>query len=297
MTTTSIAGWVSCLAAGTGSVLFLTTVQEDEAQGTARPSVVQAAISPSEPNRLPVSAASTTSARETLQRKVEMLERGRDAVLKTPGYTARFTKQEVVDGELLDQQVMLMKCRHQPFSIYLTWQEGDVGREVLYVDGANGGKLLGHDGGWKSKLPSLSLRPDSRLAMRDTRYPVTDAGLAGLAGIMLGVHHEDLRTNNVASCTMTPQQGPNHRSCYEFTTHYKNVDVSPTYRKSVTLIDEEWSVPIETRHYGWSDNSPVASDAALDDATLIEAYRFDDVDFQSPPQDTDFDRANPQYHF
>ena len=42
-----------------------------------------------------------------------------------------------------------VKVRHEPFSIYLKWLSGEVGREVLYVDGANDGEMFVRSGGWK----------------------------------------------------------------------------------------------------------------------------------------------------
>lgn len=300
MTTSSIASWMSCAAAAVGGTVFLTSAQPPSREQPGRPPVLHASIVPSVSDRS-TATKSDSSARnpdlETLRQKVEMLERGRDHILKTSGYRTKFIKQEVVDGERLDEQVILMKCRHRPFSVYLAWQEGEAGREVLYVEGENDGRLLGHDGGWKSKLPSILLKPDSQLAMRGARYPVTDAGLAGLAGLMLKVHQHDLQSANVASCTVKQTQGPNGRSCHEFTTIYKDPQVSPTYRKSITRIDDEWNVPVETLHFGWTDSTFAASDAALDEATLIESYRFDEINFDDPPQDVEFDRNNPDYRF
>ena len=103
-------------------------------------------------------------AERTLKAKIARLEKGRDYLQKVPDYTAQFTKQELVDGSLLDEQTIYLKCRHQPFSIYLRWLTGDTGREVLYVDGLNEGNMVVHAGGWKARLPALTISPDSSLA-------------------------------------------------------------------------------------------------------------------------------------
>jgi len=55
----------------------------------------------------------------TLQRKIDAMERGQNFLLAMPDYTARIDKQEVVGGNLLDEQTILIKCRHHPFSVYL----------------------------------------------------------------------------------------------------------------------------------------------------------------------------------
>lgn len=190
-----------------------------------------------------------------------------------------------------------MKCRHQPFSVYLLWLTGDVGQEVLYVEGTNNGRLLAHDGGWKARLPAFSLVPTGSLAMRDSRYPVTAAGLLGLIDIMSRSHHEELERRSVASCELNENVFVQGRPCLEFTTRYKSHAESPKYRKSITRIDREWNVPVETWHFEWPVNDAAATEQELDAATLVEAYRFADIDFSFQPSDLDFDRANPEYRF
>lgn len=298
MTTSSITGWIGCLAAGIGSVFFFATNPHEGKPRGGRPTMLHAAVSPGDSHMRPaLMPRQPMSAEQMLRLKVELLERGRDDLLQRPGYIARFTKQEVVHGELLDEQTMLMKCRHEPFSVYLAWETGDVGREVLYVEGEHNDKLLAHDGGWKSRLPAIWLKPDSSLALRDARYPVTDAGLAGLMNIMLATHRQDLEEANFASCTLQTRNGPNGRRCQEFTTRYKSAAASPMYRKSITCLDEEWNVPLETHHFEWPRDGVTGTEAAVDAATLIESYRFEDVEFRDRWQADDFDRANAHYYF
>lgn len=237
------------------------------------------------------------SAEQTLQRKLEFLERGRSFLRSIPGYTAQFSKQEVVGGELLEEQIIFLKCRHQPFSVYLLWETGDAGREVLYVEGANLGRLLVHDGGWKSRLPALSLTPDCAWALHDSRYPVTSAGLLGLIEIMVRTHRDDLSHSNFAACELHTDSDVAGRPCLEFVTRYKNSEVSPKYRKSITRIDEEWNVPLESQHFEWPRDRADRTPDELDPATLIEWYRFTDIDFGYRPEELDFDRANPAYRF
>ena len=79
--------------------------------------------------------------------KIQILEKGLEFLSKTPHYTAQFVKKELVNGELLDEQEMEMKVRHAPFSVYLKWVTGEAGREVLYVEGQNDGRMKAHPGG------------------------------------------------------------------------------------------------------------------------------------------------------
>ena len=242
--------------------------------------------------------ASDRSATEaTLRDKVERLERGRTFLNTIPAYTAEFHKQEVVRGELLGEQTIYMKCRHKPFSVYLLWMTGDTGREVIYIDGANRGKMIAHDGGWKARIPAFHLSIDSSLAMRDARYPVTTAGLLGLIEIMDGVHQNDLRCQNFESCELDLNQPFDGRSCDVFITKYRSAIDSPVYRKSITWIDREWNVPLHSQHFEWPSSRISVAEAKLDEATLIESYSFTDIALEPQLSDRDFDRANPDYRF
>lgn len=242
-------------------------------------------------------AAETSDDEATLRRKVELLQQGREFVQSAGAYTATMLKQEEVQGERLDEQEVFLKCRQSPFSVYLRWDGGDAGREVLYVEGRDDGKLLGHDGGWKARLPSLTLDPECSLAMRDTRYPVTQAGLVALIDLMTDVHEEDLQTGRFAKCEYGDDSDFDGRPCHAFTTVYTSAETSPDYRKSVTLIDQEWNVPVSTQHYGWPAEGQQIADDELDAATLIESYQFTDVNFEAQITEADFDPEHEDYKF
>lgn len=253
-----------------------------------------------EPVAVAAVAAELTPQQQTelaLQRKGQQLELGRKFLESIPDYTAQFTKQELVHDELLEEQTIFLKCRHQPFSVYLNWLTGDAGREVLYVDGANNGEMIVHAGGWKARLPALSISPESSLAMKESRYPITNAGLLALIETMLRVQADDIAKNNVARCEQLKDQEFDGRMCSVFVVEYKDAQTSPTYRKSIALIDKEWNVPLYARNFGWPDGEAPQTASELDDATLIEYYTFTDLQFRQQLAEADFDRGNEEYRF
>jgi hypothetical protein len=235
-------------------------------------------------------------ARQTLQRKLTLLDAGIKFLRQMPDYTAQFTKQELVDDELTDEQTIFMKVRHEPFSVYLKWITGETGREALYVEGLNDGEMLVRSGGWKSRLGTLSIDPNGSLAMREARYPVTKAGLLELALMIQEYHQKDLELTNYSRCEQLEDQEFDGRKCACYFIEYKDPSVSPTYRKSITLIDKEWSVPLYIKNYTWpTQDLAEATGDALDEATLIEFYSFADVKFRQQLANRDFDRENEEY--
>ncbi|MDX1969775.1 MAG: DUF1571 domain-containing protein [Planctomycetaceae bacterium] len=265
---------------------------------TAAPSSqVMASISESPSKTTDAAAAATSPAVSALQRKVAMLQQGRKFLENTPDYTAVFSKQELVGDQLLELQDIYLKCRHAPFSVYLRWLSGDVDREVLYVDGQNGGEMIVHGGGWKARLPSLSISPNSSLAMQESRYPVTKAGILGTLDIMLEIHAEDVAKDRLARSDQLADEEFDGRQCAAFLIEYRDAKLSPTYRKSITLIDKEWNVPLYTRNFGWPNVGETATGDELDEATLIEFYTFTEVEFRQQLATADFDRGNEEYLF
>jgi hypothetical protein len=261
----------------------------------ARPAAELAA-----PDAAPQDTPSTPEqlAAQTLRRKVALLEQGRKFLEQIPDYTCQFSKQELVGGELTDEQCIDMKVRHAPFSVYLKWHTGDEGREVLYVDGENDGKMVVHGGGWKARLPALTIDPEGTLAMGEARYPVTKAGLMELVKLMLSFHATDLSTHNFVRCDQLPDEEFDGRPCHSFEIEYRNAQLSPQYRKSVTLIDKEWNVPVYTQNYGWPDARDAGQDPeAVDEATLIEFYTYAGIQFRQQLAQADFDRGNEDYRF
>jgi hypothetical protein len=236
-------------------------------------------------------------ARQTLERKLAQLKAGIAFLRKTPDYTAQFMKQELVGGELSDEQEISLKVRHEPFSVYLKWNTGDRGREVLYVDGENDGEMLVRAGrGLKAKLGTLSLAPDGTLAMSEARYPITKAGLLELALIIEEAHEVDLKTSNFSRCEQLADQEFDGRKCWCYYIEYADAQGSPQYRKSVTLIDQEWSVPVYIKNYAWpTPDLATADPEAMDEATLIEYYTYSEVRFRQQLANSDFDRENEEY--
>ena len=127
------------------------------------------------------------------QRLVAFLQRTSERLERVEGYTARFRKQERINGVLGPEQVMELKLRQRPFAVYLKYLGPKAGREVVYADGRHGNKLVAHNGDWTRRLiPRLALNPADPLAMADCRHPITEAGLAHLTARLLATSRVNL---------------------------------------------------------------------------------------------------------
>lgn len=227
-----------------------------------------------------------------------LLEQGCERLSHIPNYTATFFKQERVDGTLLDEQVMEMKLRHAPFSVYMKWHAGEVGRELLYVEGEHDGKMIVHPGGLRGRLlPSVKLEPTNSLVMRESRHPVTMVGLRNLAHEIITRRKLEIEQGQDIRCQLIDNQMVNERPCYCFVITYMNQKQSDIYRKSIQYIDKQLSLPVCVKNYTWPDSEEPIAPEKLDEETLIEHYVYTDIQFNREMTAVDFDRANEAYHF
>ncbi|MCA9167422.1 MAG: DUF1571 domain-containing protein [Planctomycetales bacterium] len=212
-------------------------------------------------------------------------------------YTCTLVKRERVHGELLEYEFISCKIRHGrengsvPFSVYLAFRKPDTmkGREVIYVEGQNGGKVVAHEGGFKGRfLPTVDLMPTSALAMKGNRYPITEIGILTLTRRLIEKGERDRRQGEChvrmvegakvrdRVCTMLEVVHPEPRPHFDF--HLARV-----------FMDDELKLPIRYEAYGWP--------SAGEKPPLLEEYTYMDVKVNVGLTDEDFSRANPKYRF
>ena len=228
-----------------------------------------------------------------------LLEKGHAHLQACGNYTATVFTRERVRGVLLDPQVMMLKIRHEPLSVYLKWLVGDKGRELLYVDGQYNGDMLVKVGGIKGKLiPALKLAPTGDLALKEARHPLTEIGQLELARQLIEKRRQDLDSGRGFRCQMLSDREFDGRDCYGFVQSFASADESPEYRKCVLLIDKQQNLPVYLQNFTWPEPEQSAeSPEALDQATLVEHYQYSDVQFEQRLADVDFDRKNKAYNF
>lgn len=216
-------------------------------------------------------------------------------------YTCTLVKRERIKGKLGDPEYMFAKIRNRrmtngqvttPFSVYLYFLKPDAmkGREVLYVEGENGGKLAAHEGGGKINLiPTVWIKPDSMLAMAGNRYPVTEIGIETLVTRLIEKGERDrkreeceveFRKNakiNGRKCTLLTVKHPVERDYFDF--HIAQV-----------FIDDEYQVPVRYAAYLWPAS-------AGGEPPLLEEYTYVNIKLNQDLKAIDFDHTNPEYNF
>jgi hypothetical protein len=164
----------------------LRTIATSEATpGTKGPNqVAPVANASGSPSAVPVANASgsPTKAADDLARIRELYRQAVQSYAGIDSYIARLKRRETVNGEAKPEELLLVKFRKQPWSIYFKWLGNEAkGREAVYVKGQYENKL--HTllaAGDVPLVPAgkrFSVDPDSILVRSRSRHSITEAGI------------------------------------------------------------------------------------------------------------------------
>ncbi len=210
------------------------------------------------------------------------------ALLKVKGYEGTFSKRELV-GRSMSVQTMKVKIREEPFSVYLRYINPHEGREVIWVDGKNDGKLLAHGAGIESIVGTLKIDPTSKDAMEENRYPVT---LIGMGNMLLKtieqweaeLDHGEVTVNYYPNakiggveCKVIQTSHPVRRKHFRF--HLTRL-----------YIDKQNNLPIRVEQFDFPSS-------AGKKPKLVEEYTYSNLKTSVKLTDQDFDISNPNYDY
>jgi hypothetical protein len=212
----------------------------------------------------------------------------REAVSQLKDYEAVFLKREVLGGKLLKTTTQL-KVREEPFSVYMKFVEPNKGREVLFVNGRNDGKLLVHETGFKSLVGTLALDIKSRDVMSENRYPVTMVGLNNLVTTIIKQWEAEAKYGEV-DVLYRPKNRLGEQECEVIeTSHPKKRNQFP-FQLTRVWIDTatNWVIRVEQFDF------PAAQGG---EPPLAEEYTYVRIKPNVGLTDRDFDKRNPAYEF
>jgi hypothetical protein len=209
---------------------------------------------------------------------------------KLQDYSAMMMKHERVDGKLNDPEVAFIKVRQKPMSVYMYFAKPEAlkGQEVIYVQGANNNKLLGHGTGFRKVFGTVPLEPTGPIAMKGNRYPITEIGIVNLVRRLVEVGEEDTKYGECEVKYLTAKINDRPCTCIRV--------VHPTPRRNFRFhvaqifVDNELNLPVRYESYDW----PAKPEGQPE---LIEEYTYYNIKLNNGFTDADFDVHNPKYNF
>ena len=197
-------------------------------------------------------------------------------------YSCTLVKRERINGKLSEHQYIEAKIRHRPFSVNLSFVAPDHvrGREAVWVEGKNNGKLLAKGVGLQSIFGAVSLDPKGRFAMQDTLHPITDVGMLNLATTMIASTRRDAQIGEVnVTFHKNSRVGERRCTCIQF--HHPVRRRELRYHVSRIFVDDELTLPIRFEGYTW----PTQAEGA---PLLIEEYTYLNLKLNNGFRDGDF---------
>lgn len=215
-------------------------------------------------------------------------------------YTATMIKRERINGKLTEHEFVSAKVRNRkvdkdgkvvvPFAVYLKFLKPDsvAGREVIWVEGANDGKIVAHETGLLG-FKRFYLPPQGFLAMMGQRYPITDIGIQNLIEELLERGGNDLKYGECEVkfykgakvdkyvCTLIEVIHPVPRDHFTF------------YRARI-YIDDTLGVPVHYAAWTWPTEPG-------GEPVLEEEYTYRNLKLNVGLTEADFDPDNEAYDY
>jgi hypothetical protein len=205
-------------------------------------------------------------------------------------YSCTFYKRERINGRMTPLFVMAMKARSAPRSIYFKFDNPNKGREAIYVEGRNDGKILAHDVGLTRLLAgTIELQPTSPQAMENNRHPITDAGIGALIDTVHRRWTAELSPEE-SLLVFDSDMVIGSRRCLLIESIHPHRQAEFQFHKVRLFIDTEHDLPIRFEGYDWPREEGGPAD-------LVEEYSYIDLKLNVGLDDRDFDPANREYSF
>ena len=235
-------------------------------------------------NRADVTTAGDT---QKLAAAIKLARDTQETLKKIKDYEATFTKRELVGKKLLESE-MHVKLREQPFSVYIKYQRPHAGREVIYVDGLNKGKLLAHGEGITSIVGTIKLVPTSKDAMEENRYPLTMLGMNNMVAKVVEQWQADVKHDELV-VKFFPNAKMNGVECKVAETSFPKQVTHAKFHLTRLYVAKDSGLPVRVEQFGFP--------AKADKLPIIEEYTYSNIKSNPGLSDLDFDPANKAYGF
>ena len=251
-------------------------------------------VAPTVAADVPKVAEAAQTAEHPLTPVLRWAERERPNIATIKDYTAVMVKQESVNGTVQEAQVMDVKVRHEPFSVYLKFRYPNnlSGQQAIFVKGKNDNKLIAHGVGFQKAFGTQKLDPNGPIAMMGNKYPITEMGILNLTDKLLEVGYKD---SKFGECEVTYQDvkiGSKDaaRECTLIQVVHPVRRPHFMFNAARIYVDKELNLPIRYESYDWARKEG-------ETPQLIEAYTYLNLKLNVGLTDADFDHTNPAYAF
>lgn len=195
-------------------------------------------------------------------------------------YSATFIKREQVQGKIVEQS-MEIKVREAPFSVALKFNNPYRGRQVLYVEGKNDGKMLVKPEGFKAIVGTLSIDPAGPQALAENRHPITEAGISSLIRLALLQLKAETKLEDLHEVQVTEDHSVAGLTCHCVEVKRTRKAPGVPFHLTRLYLSQETKLPVKIENYDWASGPG-------ENPALLEEYTFQDMKLNIGLNDQDF---------
>jgi hypothetical protein len=237
--------------------------------GAANPPSAPPAQPPAVPQ--PMGPAAPVNPASPMDEPLRLLAEAKKAYAGVKDYSCLLLKRERMDGPLQPLNVMVMKVRAEPFSVYLRWQEprDKAGQEACYVAGKNNGQMRVRSSGVLGAVGFVSMDPNDPKAQKNSRHSITEAGFGNLLE-RYAARWEKEREINRTKVSVAEYEYAKRRCIRVETVHPREAADQFAFSRNVLYFDKETHLPVRVECYDWPRPEGGAGD-------LVEEYSYVNV--------------------
>ena len=202
-------------------------------------------------------------------------------------YEATFVKKEYVGRSFIEQK-MLIRYRKQPMSVYLKFLEPNEGRQVMFVQGANGGQMQVKETGLASLIGTINIDPNGATALAESKYPITMIGMENMTRRLMTEWVKATDRDDI-TVKFYPNAKIGDMECRVIESTHTDVVKSQGIYRARLYIDKSNGLPIRIQEFGPPKKGG--------QPTLLSDYVYLNVRTDTGMTAYDFDPRNPRYGF
>jgi hypothetical protein len=187
-----------------------------------------------------------------LEQPLRLLADANQNYLGVRDYTCLFIKKEKIKDKLQPENLIEMKVRTQPFSVYMRWfgPKNLEGQEVCFVTGKNDGKMRVHSTGILGIAGFVTIDTRDPRVMDNSRHTIAEAGIGNLLARLTESWEMERRLNK--TLVRIGEYSYNKRPCTRVeTVHPEKMGDRFTSYRTVVYFDKAMHLPIRIEKYDW----------------------------------------------
>ncbi|MSQ97296.1 MAG: DUF1571 domain-containing protein [Gemmataceae bacterium] len=223
--------------------------------------------------------------RSSLDQPIEYLLEAKRNYTVVKDYSCIMVSQERVGGKLGETNMMQMKVKAAPFSVWMKWIAPDKSKnqEVAFVAGKNNNKMKVKSNLLVIKAVGfLSIAPDDPRVLERSRHTILEAGIGN--SIEQNLRHWQLARQAGKSKATISEAEFNKRACIR-------VEIVSTERvkdsyccRTVLFFEKISKLPIHLENYDWPRQGGPSG------GELLESFGYMNLQFNTGLKDSEFEK-------